>query len=513
MVFSLRVGALLLALLAWPGLAPAMTIAVAGPMAPPPAVGPPPFNCLRAKITEFPPFENSKVRQMLPQSGPLPAGDESKIVIAGRIEDKAQTGVLTFRIFAPGQPIRYYPTLGKVLLYDHMHEQYPTNVVVNNSDSGSETHEVHFIEHDFDQDRTAGSVTPNVDLTRLYTNRSIFYVACRANDLVAWGFGPVKTASRGTAQAWAALSIAGLYLAAATFVYLRRSGAAEKQIEAQKLYRIETLKKWSFLKCLSPIAMTADVFDRGSLAKLQILGFTLLVAYNLIYLVLWENQLFTLSPSVVFLLGIPALGTLGAQVATTTRDRLSAENWAWLVSRHVLPLNDPGAGKGPQISDLVMSDSELDLYKLQALTFSLIVGVSMMAAGPKGLGQFTVPDTLLQILGLSQLVLVGGRFAKPATLGDIDDRLTELRTRLSIVVRAVTTGTDVDETGKPLAVAAAAPAAKGAQAIPADVNAAARTVPNAVRRYRDAAGDVQVLLEAMSHRSVETQRLLNPKLQ
>jgi hypothetical protein len=34
-----------------------------------------------------------------------------------------------------------------------------------------------------------------------------------------------------------------------------------------------------------------------------------------------------------------------------------------------------------------------------------------------------------------------------------------------------------------------------------------------VRRYRDAAGDVQVLLEAMSHRSVETQRLLNPKLQ
>jgi len=34
------------------------------------------------------------------------------------------------------------------------------------------------------------------------------------------------------------------------------------------------------------------------------------------------------------------------------------------LSRHVLPLNDLGNREAPRASDLIMSDGELDLYKL-----------------------------------------------------------------------------------------------------------------------------------------------------
>ena len=374
-----------------------------------------------------------------------------KFTVAGPIEDGANKTPLTFRVFAYTAFVPFDGQSGSVTVTGENFEQSPLSVVVNSPNTSGETHDVSIALHDFDiVPRDPKRPPEYVDWAHVQTDRGLLYIACRGDTIAAWGFREITTASRQVAQLWAAAFAALIYLLAAGFVYLRRRQAASKSADQQKLYRIEPVKKWSFLKCLSPIAMTSDNFDTGSLSKLQILFFTLLVAYNLLFLVLWEGQLFSLTTSVAYLLGIPALGTLGTQIATTTRDRFSAENWAWMVSKHVLPINDPGAGKGPQISDLVMSDSELDLYKLQALTFSVIVGVSLMAAGPKALGQFQVPDTLLQVLGLSQLVLVGGRFAKPATIGDIDNLVTELRTRLAILIRAVSTGVDVDETGKPL---------------------------------------------------------------
>jgi hypothetical protein len=192
----------------------------------------------------------------------------------------------------------------------------------------------------------------------------------------------------------------------------------------------------------------------------------------------------------------------------TTRDRLSSENWAWLVSRRVLPMNDPGASVGPRFSDLIMSDSELDLYKLQAVTFSAIVGFSMLASGPTGLAKFEVPQTLLGILGLSQIVFVGGRLAKPTTIGDVDKLITELRNRETVLRRAATLGVDVDENGKSLTGLAAKRPVKP----PETLRAASAIVPTAAQRYLDTAQQVQVLLEAMAHRSVNGDSLTNPKL-
>lgn len=283
---------------------------------------------------------------------------------------------------------------------------------------------------------------------------------------------------------------------------------AQQQGADGKIYRIAKIESWSFRRCLNPVAMTADIFDRGSLPKFQILFFVLLVSWGLAYLAIWTGVLSDLSPSLVYLLGLPALGTLGSQLTSTNRDRLSAENWAWLVTRQVLPLNDPGPGGGPRWSDLIMSDTELDMSKLQALAFSFIVGFSLLATGPAGFGKFEVPATLLQILGLSQVVLVGGRLVKPATMADVDALITELREREAALHKAASTGVDVDESGKPLGPA---PSPLPSPA-PADVDAAAKIVPTAVKRYRDTAAEVQVLLEAMANRAVDSTKLTNFKL-
>jgi hypothetical protein len=252
--------------------------------------------------------------------------------------------------------------------------------------------------------------------------------------------------------------------------------------------------------------MSSDMFDRASLSKLQILFFALIVAFGVTYSVVRTGALSDLSPSIVLLLGIPALGALGNQAAATTRERISLDNWAWLANRGVFPLNDPGRDT-PRWRDLVMSDAELDLYKLQALMFSVIVGVALVTAGLSNLATFKVPDTLMQILGLSQVVFVGGRLTKPSTLGDLDDRVSELRARAAALKLAVSTGVDVDNTGKPLQPLGADRRRPGqAQTL----EEARARVPNAVARYEDIEREVQLVLEQMTHRDVDSSGLQNP---
>lgn len=269
--------------------------------------------------------------------------------------------------------------------------------------------------------------------------------------------------------------------------------------------RLEEVKPWPYWRSFNPVAMTSDIFDKGNLGNLQILFFTLLVAYGLLYVVFRSGELSSISPTVVGLLGISAIGSLGAKVVGTNKDRLSTENWAWLVGRGVLPINDPGKGT-PSWRDLLMSDSELDLYKLQALVFSLIVGLGMIAGG-FSLATFSVPTELLEVLGLSQAVFVGGRAVKPASLGDLDVLLTELQARESALRKAAITGFDVDNTGTPVATASA-----GAPFRTMAAANATGAVPNAAQRYLNTLFQVKILLDAWSHRDIKTDKLKDPPL-
>ncbi len=340
--------------------------------------------------------------------------------------------------------------------------------------------------------------------------RVLNVVACSRTDagdtVVSWAVRPVTASTRLGGLIIALPLMVSLYLLSVTVVWAKRkTEAAQAKTGTKPLppLRVTEVESWSWWRCLDPVALTSDLFDRASLSKLQILLFSLLVGFGATYAMVRTGSLSDLSPSIVYLLGIPSLGTVGAAAAGLSRDRMSLDNWSWLVSNGVLPVNDRGQDK-PRWVDLIMSDSELDLTKLQALLFSLIVGIAMIESGFSNLGAFTVPPTLLEILGLSQVIFVGGRFTRPTTLGDLDDLITELRKRLVQFAVAAKTGTDVDVNGAPPIVAPA----PGAPV--ADQTAAAARIPVALRRYQDIAKEVTILVDSLTHRSVATAVLLDP---
>jgi hypothetical protein len=352
---------------------------------------------------------------------------------------------------------------------------------------------------------------PQLSSWNLREQKMLVVFACGDVGGVAQPIGyaarPVEMSTQEAATIAGLLVVLGFYLLGATVVWAQRKSDAKSanRLHATPPTRVTQIVAWPWLRCLDPVWMSSDMFDRASLSKLQILFFALVVAFGVTYSVVRTGALSDLSPSIVLLLGIPALGALGNQAAATTRDRISLDNWAWLANRGVFPVNDPGRDT-PRWRDLVMSDAELDLYKLQALMFSVIVGVALVTAGFSNLATFKVPDTLMQILGLSQVVFVGGRLTKPSTLGDLDDLVTELRARAAALKAAVSSGIDVDSSGKPLQPAAAGRRPGQARTL----DEARARAPNAVSRYEDTESEVQLLLEQMTHRDVATGGLTNP---
>lgn len=182
----------------------------------------------------------------------------------------------------------------------------------------------------------------------------------------------------------------------------------------------------------NPLAITAGVFGRASLSNLQVFYFSLIVFWLLTYYVVKEGMLIGLSPDILYLLGIGAAGTAGAKVAAVTRKRLSFENWAWLKRKNWISQDIGRARRPPQWTDLITSEEAFDVSKFQMLVVSFIVGVALVAAGATGtetdgLKNFTIPPSLLGLLGLSQAVNVGGKAIGPATNADLNAQLNKLR--------------------------------------------------------------------------------------
>lgn len=345
--------------------------------------------------------------------------------------------------------------------------------------------------------------------------KGLVVFACPANGTAIKFWADATPTLSPTVLPWmlSILLIVVIYMFCGTMVYLARAEQARqasttsddgKGDKTGGPHRFKNVDPWPWYFCLNPVAMTADMFDRGSLSKLQILFFSLLVICGLTLIMFRTGEISNISLTVVALLGISAGGSLLNQAVATTRDRLSTENWAWLVARKVLPINDPGKGV-PRWTDLVMSDAELDLYKLQALTFSVVVGSGMVVGG-FNLSTFSVPEQLLGVLGLSQVVFVGGRLTKPATMGDLDDLITELRKRLAALKRAAATKQDVNDKGEP------AGDLKTVAITSLKEAAAAGAVPTAAQRYTETLDEVKVILESMAHRDIKPDQLDNPVL-
>jgi hypothetical protein len=182
------------------------------------------------------------------------------------------------------------------------------------------------------------------------------------------------------------------------------------------------------VRYFDPVYMTAGSDGKGSLSKLQIMFFSFIVFGLLSYILARTGALSDLSSSILFLLGITGVGSAMAKGTDEQKNRLSFENRAWLIRRGWLPPAGWAAVNQASWHDIITNDGgEFDVYRYQSCIFSLTVGGALLVNGVNELASFTIPQTLLGILGLSQAVYIGGKAVSTSAVAELDNAVTSLR--------------------------------------------------------------------------------------
>ena len=233
----------------------------------------------------------------------------------------------------------------------------------------------------------------------------------------------------------------------------------------------------SFVRALNPARVTAGPDGKGSLSTFQTLSFSLVVVALISLLLLQTGMLTDISGTILTLLGISGIGATVAKGADAQRNNLSAENRAWLLRRGWIPMAkatvDPSNASW---RDFFTTDGVFDVYRYQSFIFALVVIGALVAAGVTQLSTFVIPDTILGIVGLSQVVYIGGKLVTPTNMSDLNAAIAGLRTEENKFKDAATT-------------AKQGPVASLAEAI----NSAGQSAYSA---YREKAKDVAVIFTA-----------------
>jgi hypothetical protein len=185
----------------------------------------------------------------------------------------------------------------------------------------------------------------------------------------------------------------------------------------------------SFARALNPARLTAGPDGKGSLSTFQTLSFSLVVVALISLLLLQTGMLTDISGTILTLLGISGIGATVAKGADAQRNNLSAENRAWLLRRGWIPMVkatvDPSNASW---RDFFTTDGVFDVYRYQSFIFALVVIGALIAAGVAQLSTFVIPDTILGIVGLSQVVYIGGKLVTPTNMSDLNAAIAGLRT-------------------------------------------------------------------------------------
>jgi hypothetical protein len=246
-------------------------------------------------------------------------------------------------------------------------------------------------------------------------------------------------------------------------------------------------KSVGFWRRLNPVFITAGSDGKGSLAKLQILFFSMIVFGLLLFIVLRAGVLSDLSSTILILLGIAAIGSTAAKATDLQRNRIDFANWSWFIGKGWLPKGGLAEVNRAKWRDIVTSDGEFDVYRFQSCIFSLVVGGALLVTGINQLASFSIPETLLGVLGLSQVVYVAGKLTTPPSFAELNKATEELRKL---------------EKDFALAVAKASPASR-----PADIRAASALADQEYKSYRTMADNVRIGFETITGREVDPANL------
>ena len=192
--------------------------------------------------------------------------------------------------------------------------------------------------------------------------------------------------------------------------------------------------RWEHKFLLNPLKIIADVGGRASLSSAQVFFFTLIVLWLAIYWVVQEGKLISIDNSVLGLLGIAIVGSGVGKITDSTRFRATGENWAWARKKNWVKKDFTKASveRTPKIGDLLASDQGFDIARFQAVGFSLVVGIALLykgatAADADAFSKFTIDETYLALIGISQGAYVGGKYVGSNLFRELNTTLDKVR--------------------------------------------------------------------------------------
>jgi hypothetical protein len=265
------------------------------------------------------------------------------------------------------------------------------------------------VKHLLSPGETIVSYDVPADASGFWTRRDLYIYQCSMRRPLNVSYLPVYVSPLG-------LSIAFTLLIGLAVYYV-----------AARALRIVSSQSLTAHQSWNPIRITAGPDNRGSLSTLQVFFFTMLVFVMLAYVLMRTGVLSDLSTTVLELLGISGIGATAAKGADSTKTAIEPTNQAWLQSRGWYDAPSIRPAGNPTFYDLISTDGNFDVYRYQSFLFSAAVGGALFIGGISQLSSFTVPQNILGILGLSQVVYIAGKLVSPNSASQINALITDLR--------------------------------------------------------------------------------------
>ena len=249
-------------------------------------------------------------------------------------------------------------------------------------------------------------------------------VLCDAERNAIFGYGVVEVFVHSLAwSAWVSGGLVATIYAMLVWVTLRVNGHRLTRAAASRFGAETPPRSWRLLQAINPIFLAQDAAGIASLARLQLLVFTLAVVFVYTYVFARTGEQAALSEDVLKLLGITVLGS-GLSRIVGESGSVTASNRIWLKGRRIVVVNDH---RLPRLADLVCADGEVEVARVQAIVFSLLTVIALVWQGPRDLGGFEIAEETLYLLGISQLAYVAGKAIPAEGVRRLNQEVSALR--------------------------------------------------------------------------------------
>ncbi len=240
--------------------------------------------------------------------------------------------------------------------------------------------------------------------------------------------GPVQVSGMWLPLLVTLVAVAIIYPGSAMATCYLRWRRRRRQAENGDPQVSDTSGEPSLIASLDPVQITAGQFGHASIAKLQIYLFSIIVFAMLLFYQMRCGVLAGLSWDIMLLLGISGAGAAGGKITYTLKQRLSLASYAWARRVGWLAPERDNVQPRARWSELFLDHGtkEFDPYGFQMAVFSIVVAVALIQTSLAALGTFTISPQMLALLGLSQVVFVGGKALENTGVAELDQKIREV---------------------------------------------------------------------------------------